>query len=317
MLPYSTNWPQGERAHTFTPWQIAPLILPLCVIQSRLIAIMTKMGYVQKMNRSDGKGIAVENVANFWEKITASPSRFLGLDYDGTLAPFHANPMQAKPLPGLISILRSLLRREDTSLAIISGRPAAEILMLLDNLPVTIIGSHGFERWDPAKGASVILSPSTVQKQGLAEAKRVAEQLAYADRLEHKVASIAMHTRGVPASLAAAMETNIFKAWSTLAPPYALECRRFNGGIEIRCSGRHKGDALLELLKDEPPGTLPVYVGDDETDEDAFAVVQHQGIGIKVGANSSETAAVGFLKDCSAVKIFLETWLSVTSTTEG
>lgn len=267
------------------------------------------------MSFSDNEKIAIGKVPDFWERVFAASSRFLGLDYDGTLAPFHVDPMQARPLPGVVEVLHSLLGPKNTSLAIISGRPAAEILMLLDNLPVTIVGSHGFELWQPTNDAPVILAPSSAQKHGLGQARIIAEKFRYAEKLEHKVASIAMHTRGLPTPIATAMESNILEAWSALAPLHALECRRFNGGVEIRCSGRHKGDALLELLKSEPQGTLAVYVGDDDTDEDAFTVIQNKGIGIKVGASSSssETAATGFLKDCAAVRIFLETWLSVTS----
>lgn len=256
--------------------------------------------------------LAIQNVPDFWERLSAAPARFLGLDYDGTLAPFHVDPMQARPLEGILELLRTLLALNTTTVAIVSGRPAKEVSKLLDHLPVTIIGSHGFELWRPTAAPTVIL-PAPKQRIGLDLASETARQLGYGGKLEYKVASIALHTRGLPPQLAKTMEEGILGLWSDIAFSHALECRRFNGGVEIRCQGRHKGDALAELLRAEPPGTFPVYVGDDETDEDAFRVIRDLGIGIKVGPASSSTAAQGFLADCQAVKHFLETWVSVTS----
>lgn len=258
--------------------------------------------------------MAIGNVPDFWGRVCAAPARFLGLDYDGTLAPFHIDPMEARPQAGVIDLLRALVHREGTAVAIISGRPAAQVSMLLDHLPVTIVGSHGFELWSPTNGKPLVHRSSVEQETGLVKAEEAARHMGYDDKLEHKVASIAMHTRGVPAQLALAMEESIVAAWTEIASLHPLECRRFNGGVEIRCSGRHKGDALAELLRAEPRGALAVYVGDDETDEDAFRIIRKRGIGIRVGQGFPSTAAQGSLQDCEAVKKFLETWVSVTST---
>ena len=59
---------------------------------------------------------------------------------------------------------------------------------------------------------------------------------------------------------------------------------------------------------------LPVYLGDDDTDEDAFAVLRGSGVGIKVGDDRWPTAARGFLPDCRAVVEFLRTWVAHTRT---
>lgn len=265
------------------------------------------------MNSHSDRKIAIENVPNFWDLLRAEQLRFLGLDYDGTLAPFHVDPMQAKPFPGVLDLLHVLVEDPTTTLVIISGRPAREVSLLLENIPVTIVGSHGFELWHPSDDTPVVIQPLAEQKAGLDLAKVAALQKGYGEKLEYKVASIAMHTRGISAQTASAMEENIFAAWTKIAIAHDLECRRFNGGVEVRCAGRHKGDALSALLQRHPQEIFTVYVGDDDTDEDAFKAIYETGIGIKVGSPSSTTAAKGFLKDCEAVKIFLETWVSVTS----
>jgi trehalose-6-phosphatase len=64
----------------------------------------------------------------------------------------------------------------------------------------------------------------------------------------------------------------------------------------------------MELIEQVPVGTLTVYIGDDETDEDAFRVLGDRGVGIKVGPSVDGTAAGMSLADCAAVRSFLQTW---------
>lgn len=264
------------------------------------------------MHRPAQKRIVVGNVPDFWDRLAASASRFLGLDYDGTLAPFHVDPLQARPLPGVVELLEAILRDPHTTLAVISGRPVAEVLRLLGNLPATIIGSHGFELRREGYDGWDIRKPTADQQAGLAKAGEAAVNGGYGHKLEQKVASLALHTRGLPAGKASLMEEEALAWWTPIASLHNLECRRFNGGVEIRCRGWHKGSALTDLLQRQAEGVFAVYVGDDETDEDAFRAVQEKGVGIRVGPPSLSTAAQGVLEDCRAVRDFLEAWRSVT-----
>lgn len=264
------------------------------------------------MHRSEWKKAVVGHIPDFWERLAASGSQFLGLDYDGTLAPFHVDPLQARPLPGVLELLEAILQDPLTTLAIVSGRPAAEVLTLLENLPATVIGSHGFELRHAGKAEWDIRKPTANQQAGLVKAKKTAIECGYEHKLEQKIASLALHTRGLPVAQASGMERMMLARWASIAALHHLERRRFNGGVEIRCRGRHKGSALTDLLQRQAEGVFAVYVGDDETDEDAFRAVQETGVGIRVGPPAPSTAARGVLKDCRAVKDFLETWLSVT-----
>ncbi len=264
------------------------------------------------MTDTENRRIEIINVPDFWNRVCSAKQRFLGLDYDGTLAPFEIDPMQARPLPGIPDLLRTLAALGGTRLAIVSGRPVAEVMALLPNLPVTFAGSHGYELW-PADGDCKVRQPTPEQRQGLDAAEAIAQRRGYGHKLEHKVASLALHTRGLESNLAAAMEQDLVAEWGGVAPWYGLECRQFNGGVEIRCSGWNKGDAVAELLRLQPKDVFAVYVGDDETDEDAFRVVGERGIAIKVGEPCNSTAAQGFLPDCRAVESFLRAWVGLTS----
>jgi trehalose-phosphatase len=254
--------------------------------------------------------IEVINIPDFWIQLSASDRRFLALDYDGTLAPFHIKPMRAYPLPGIENILRSLEKSSNTTLAIISGRPVSELLTLLGDIRITFVGSHGFEL-KQSEGEIITRKPSSDQVLGLEKARQLAIQRGLGHKLETKIASLAFHTRGMQAAVAEDLEDHVFEEWASLEASHGLECRRFNGGVEVRSTGWHKGDALLELLGEQPKGAFCVYIGDDETDEDAFRIIQPFGIPIKVGDPNACTAARGFLPDCRAVKAFLKAWLEI------
>jgi trehalose 6-phosphate phosphatase len=265
------------------------------------------------MTKTNNIAIQLPNFPDFWERVHNAGNRFLGLDYDGTLAPFAIDPMKATPLPGIADHLRNLATKGQTQIAIISGRPAAEVMTLLDNPPITIVGSHGFE-FLPVDGVCVVRQPTPKQRRGLIEIRMDLQKCCYGNILETKIASLAIHTRGLDPISAIAVKEEIFTELAGRALHFDLECRCFNGGIEIRCIGWNKGDALKTLLDLQPGDALAVYIGDDDTDEDAFTEIRKRGIGIKVGESSRPTAARSILPDCRAVAAFLQTWARVTTT---
>ncbi len=248
-----------------------------------------------------------EPVIGFWKQLATIDRRLLALDYDGTLAPFQVQRMDAYPLEGILPVLSEIRERPDTSMALISGRPVREVLQLTGDLGITIIGSHGRERRTP-NGATVLHPPNSKEKAGLQKALNAARELVPKRKIETKIASVALHTRGLPDGQAEILETRIYSTWNALALPYGLDCRRFNGGIEVRAPGRSKGEALLELIESFESPPFPVYLGDDETDEDAFRILPEKGIGIRVGSRIRNTAAEGSLPNIEAVRDFLIAW---------
>ena len=258
--------------------------------------------------------IEVVNIPDFWLRVHRSESRLLALDYDGTLAPFHLEPMNAYSLPGIRDILAAINESDGTRLAIVSGRPLRELEMFLSGLEIIMIGSHGFEI-KKAKGDIIIAKPSPIQLTGLEKASKIAARTGFNHKLEIKIASVAFHTRGMDQAAASHLEQQLIHDWSVFSSSHDLECRKFNGGVEIRSLGINKGNSILALVEEQPGGSLNVYVGDDDTDEDAFRQlsVSDRGVGIKVGSPEVPTAASGFLDDCEGVKSFLETWWRITS----
>lgn len=260
----------------------------------------------------------VKGIPNLWTNLKKARSRFLAVDYDGTLAPFRIERMEAFPVKGASTALESISHLPATGVAVISGRPVHEVTALLGVGSVTIIGAHGWEEKKPERSTRVRpLEP--VQAIGLKRAKREAASFCDSDRIESKAASVAIHTRGMDTARAETIESGIKTVWSILEAENNLEIRVFNGGIELRAVGWDKGRALEVLMGENHPDTCFVYIGDDQTDEDAFRVVRGRGMGIRVGPEDPSSHATGYLKDCKAVAAFLNFWLETfgCESTEG
>jgi trehalose 6-phosphate phosphatase len=257
--------------------------------------------------------IPVDGVPDFWQRVSSAPERCLVLDYDGTLAPFRRNRMDALPLEGVLDDLKTIRDSGTTSLALITGRPLLELVKLIGDLRIPMAGSHGFEFLLP--GGSIERGELTPQQEArFVRAEREARATAPDARIERKPASVGLHTRGMPEARARELHEAVASIWTRDAAEVGMECRRFSGGVELRLKAVHKGTALARLLEGHGPGALCVYVGDNETDEDAFGALPDSGIGIKVGPRGVRTRALGRLEDPHAVRGLLETWIATTKT---
>jgi len=255
--------------------------------------------------------IDVTGVPNFWERVAASRHAILLLDYDGTLAPFHADRMQARLYPGMDERLQRLAELDNTTVALVSGRPVAEIQKLTGFTNLLIAGTHGFELYRPGVGITQMPLPAGVEAS-LDEARRAAAALVGDYRAERKIATVALHVRGLDAREADRVTGEFRSVVEPMAGEH-LEVRDFNGGVELRVRGRDKGIAIAEIIAELPDADLVVYIGDDDTDEDAFRALPPHGIGIKVGDLDRPTAAHGRLESPAAVLQLLTDWIAIKS----
>ncbi len=256
---------------------------------------------------TNASSAAIEGVADFWDRVATAPHVSLFLDFDGTLAPFNSDRLQAFPLPGTVDAIKAIDREPWTSVALVSGRPISEILLLMGDLGTTIVGAHGYEIHRPS-GAKHVITILPEQASILDAAFEEALGIFDSDRVERKVASVAAHFRGLDPRSTSEIQQQLERRWRAASASDLMEFRPFNGGLELRAAGRTKGTAIEELLTIAPDGSLPIYVGDDDTDEDAFAVLEDCGIGIKVGPQDAVTKAVGRIPDCEAVRQLLIDW---------
>ena len=241
-------------------------------------------------------------------RAVASGPSLLALDYDGTLAPFRSERSEARMPAGLRDLLAALAACEGTRVAIVSGRPVAELEALIDLDPLPeLFGVHGWE-WRLPDGRRADHAPSPQLAALLAaEWRRLAGELAE-ERLERKSASLALHVRGIEPTEGEALIAGLEPRWRALAEEHELDLRRFDGGLELRCRGRSKGDVMRDLLAGLPRGAPAAYLGDDETDEDAFRALQGRGIGVLVAERPRESAAAHVIAP-PAVAALLREWL--------
>jgi len=244
----------------------------------------------------------------FRSSVESADERVLILDYDGTLAPFTPDRDLAAPYKGVKERLAALHRQEHTRLVLVSGRAASDLDRLLNMDPrPEIWGSHGWERLRDGK-----YEPPTIPdrwEQALLEARDACLKVAGESQCEFKPASVAVHWRGRENNFRKDVEQRLLPAWSGLASRLGLEIHRFDGGIELRCPGRDKGDSVRTILSESPPEAVAAYLGDDRTDEDAFAAIRGRGAAVLVRKELRDTGADLWLTPPDQLLEFMDLWI--------
>lgn len=251
----------------------------------------------------------------FLERVGRARARVLLVDYDGTLAPFRVDPAEARPYAGVAERLQRV-RAAGTRLVVVSGRPAREVRGLLALRPSPEVwGAHGWERSRPGEDPAPVDLPERV-RSGLAEgAERVAATRGRG-RLERKPASVAVHVRGLEPGEAERVVARARAAWEPVARRRGLELRTFDGGLELRARGRDKGDVVREVLGEvaegtaEPADVAAAYLGDDDTDEDAFRAMRGRGASLLVRPELRETAADAWIRPPGELLELLDDWIA-------
>jgi len=204
------------------------------------------------------------------------------LDVDGTILDIATTP-DAVRVPDLLRrSLARLSRRLEGAVALVSGRSVADLDFIFAPLRLPAVGGHGAEIRSSANGNSHRLRATplhpALKRRLFAIAERGSGVL-----IEDKGYSLAVHYR-----LAPEREHEVREAVAAIcadAAPCALEVLPGKAVVEIKQSGFDKGTAIRELMACPPfRGRRPVFIGDDTTDETAFAVLpEFAGMGISVG----------------------------------
>jgi trehalose 6-phosphate phosphatase len=230
----------------------------------------------------------------------------LFLDVDGTLLAIADHPDGVHVSPDLLALLRRLNTRIGGALALVSGRAIANLDDLFAPLRLPCAGVHGLERRGAdsvlhASGASRLLDPIRPALADFAETRDGV-------LLEDKEQSLAIHFRNAPAR---ADEVEQFVTRLIVPEQGSLELKRGKMVLEVKPSGANKGTAITAFME-EPPfaGRVPVFVGDDVTDEDGFQVVNRLGgLSVRVGCDDHTAAPYG-LPNEAAVHDWLRSWLA-------
>ncbi len=223
--------------------------------------------------------------------IAADANLALFLDVDGTLVEIAETPHAVVVPPFLRNTLNALSARLDGALALISGRSVRALDALFAPMCFAAAGVHGCERRE-ANGC--ILRPE-IDTTRIADAR--AELAAWANEhpgtlLEDKGYALALHYRLAPHLESAALS----EVESVLSRLGTHDLQRGKFVFELRPAGYSKGGAIEAFMSEAPfRGRTPVFIGDDVTDEDGFAVVnQLDGISMHVGDPAGSVARYHF-----------------------
>lgn len=202
----------------------------------------------------------------------------LFLDLDGTLFDIAPTPADVRFDEGVSELLTQLARRMDGALAIVTGRSIRDADRILGGCVRWISGVHGRE-WLTEKGELVVAAAdelAPVREQ----ARRWALALPHRVVIEDKSCGVAFHYRHAPEA-----ETVVRAGVETLARERGLLAQHGKMVSELLPIGPAKGEAVARLMRAAPfAGRIPVAVGDDDTDEDAFAAAAaFAGFAVSVG----------------------------------
>src|SRR3954469_2617493 len=227
------------------------------------------------------------------------------LDIDGTLLDIAAMPAAVYTAPADTRLVTELYAATGGALPLISGRSLADIDKLFAPLHLPAAGQHGIERRDPRGRVHRYPFPEAALRRAAAAIRAFAakhEGLVFED----KGASVALHYRLAP-QLASAAHSVVRKA--ALALGTDVEVQGGKMVAELKPAGRDKGIAIEEFMRERPfTGRVPVFLGDDLTDEYGFRVVNRLG-GHTVKVGEGVTEARWRLRDAGAARAWLRAWL--------
>ena len=233
----------------------------------------------------------------------------LFLDFDGTISHIVPRPGDAVLDTGIRKTLSSLAARPDFCIAVVSGRALADVRERANIPNIAYVGNHGFEI---ESGSTSFREPRAQTLKCELRALALQLKLALGDiegvELKDKALTLSVHLRRV---------AEHFHDWvrqtvtDSVSRSRSFTTRQGKLVLEVRPQVPwNKGCAVRWLLRESLPAQcLPIYIGDDITDEDAFCQIP-EGITIKVGEPDA-TEAQYFLPDVASVGEFL-TWLNQT-----
>ena len=214
--------------------------------------------------------------------LQAAKKILLALDFDGTLAHLVDNPDDARMTSEARDALNRLGADPGVVVALVSGRGATNLVDVSSpDQSWWVVGSHGIEVVEPGASPDSGLTPEI-----LVNREKLWEQFGQIAKdfpgvwVEEKTWGSALHTRGVPAEVESDAHNTlrpVIDSWGDV-----LTTRTGHGILESSLGTATKGDGITRVAAAVSPDVV-VFLGDDVTDEDGFAVLGDSDVGIKVG----------------------------------
>ena len=233
------------------------------------------------------------------KRLRAAKRVALFLDFDGTLVPLRRHPEDVRLDCTTRHLLQRLARHPHLTVVVISGRQRRDLMRRIKVGGLQYLGLYGLERGGrvpPADPAYVVLRRArrslTARMAGLPDIW-----------VEDKRLSFAVQYRGVAGATKQQARRILRETLKPLESVLRVQPSKKVWEVLLR-EAPGKGAAVADILKGLPAGTLPIYVGDDTTDESAFAALP-KGVTVRVGALRHSRARYK-LRSPAEVSTFLE-----------
>ena len=251
------------------------------------------------------------------QRIDAAERLWLFLDYDGTLADFAPTPDDILPDAELIDLLTALARTPRLRVAVVSGRRLAHIQQLVPVPGILLAGTYGIEV-QLADGTPANRLPLGEVRPTIAAVKQLwrAELAGHGGFfLEDKEWTLAIHAKDADPAVGARVLASAEQGARHVlrdAPPDRFRILGGDRFLELGPTIAHKGETVRHLLHTFAwPDALPVYLGDDDKDEEAFDVIADAGgLALMVATAPRPTKAVCRLESPQATRRWLATLLA-------
>jgi trehalose-phosphatase len=217
----------------------------------------------------------------------------LFLDFDGTLAPIAPDPAAVQLSDWMRETLQRIVERDSVVTTIMSGRPVEDLFVRVRLENVIYCGNHGLEIF--GRGLSFVEPEADGRRDRLRRLTEVLQgrlEPIPGVRVEDKGLSASVHYRQAAESDIPAIEQAVRASVAAAGAWFRLNNGRHVFEVVPR-TGWHKGAAVKWILTHLEDGrAFPIYLGDDNTDEDAFAVLQ-DSITVRVGVDAATCAQYG------------------------
>lgn len=222
------------------------------------------------------------------------------LDYDGTLTPIVSHPGLSRFPAASQKLLQKLSQLDDVKVAVITGRSLKEIKKLIGLPELIYIGNHGLELQGPK---IQFIHPEAKRTRKILQHVRGRLQKALGSfrgvRVEDKNLTLSIHYRQLEEDQEESAKTVLIKVLKPYLKSSKVVITEGKKVWEIRPPAAwHKGTAVLWLLARSmvrrSEKVMPVYFGDDQTDEDAFRLLKGKGIMVRVTSAPEEPTEAGY-----------------------
>ena len=244
-------------------------------------------------------------------RLSEAERLWLFLDYDGTLAEFAPTPDHVEPDPQVIDLLTGLAGHPCVRVAVISGRRLSHVEALVPVPGILLAGTYGVEL-RTSEGEQIDRLAYDAVRPVLDDLKpRWAELIAGREGffLEDKGWALALHARFADEDEAEAVLASARRRAGDGLPQDLFRLLGGHRFLEVGPRLAHKGRTVAYLFDHCPwPGALPIYVGDDDKDEEAFGVIQERdGVAVLVAREPRDTKADFRLESTYAARHWLAT----------